>query len=343
MSDVVNTEVESTGEDTEQTEVNTEETEGQEQGTQEETVAKPKVAAVATQTVTKKDQTEIDQVVKFIETQGLPKEIKYFKDKSGKLQFQVPIDGKNYTMDLAGIVKGFNLNQAGYKKLEEGKAIEKKFNGWVEHLKTHPEDIWKFVKELGHDDVKLAHSRLQKQVELDSMTEEQRELAKFKEERERFEQEKEKHNKTLEEQKIEAASKQHGEKYSKDLIAALAKQGISKDSASFRSMKGITRMAVEKVKAALSKNVDMSMEDAVLEAKQDIDANIQDFLMSVDDDHIIDALPPEFVNRILKASLKKKVVTPTTGTIGKHVELKEGNSVKNKNKKQSVGDYFNSL
>lgn len=330
MSEVVNT-----APVTEAVNTETTETEGQE------------VAATQGETDTGKvatsEQTQLDAVQQLMASQQLPPEVKYFKDpKTGKLMFQVPIDGKNYTVDFAGIVKGFNLNQAGYKKLEEGKAIQKQFEGFVERLKENPDELWAFAERVGLDPIKLAQGRLQKAVDESSMTDEQKELAAFKREKEAFEKEKETHKKTIEEQRIAQESAKYQNKYSEDLITALKKQNISADSTSFNSMKGIAKEAVKKVRSALEKGIDMSMEDAVLQARQDIDANIQDFLMSVDDDHIIDALPSKFVDRILKASLNRKVGTPTTNTVGKPVALKESGTSK-KTKKQAIGDYFNNL
>jgi hypothetical protein len=301
-------------------------------------------AGKAAASLTAGDKQEIDAVKEFIDKQDLPKEIKYFKDKSGKLMFQVPIDGSIYTVDFAGMVKGFNLNQAGYKKLEEGKAIQKQFAGFIEKLKKNPNELKSFAKRLGLDPVQLAQGWLQEAVDEESLTPEQRELKAFKAEKEAFEKEKETHKKTLEEQRISAESEKYQNKYSEDLISALAKHNISKDTASFGSLKGVAKMAVAKIKSSLEKGIDMNMEDAVNEAKQDVTTYIQDFLMSVDDDHIIDALPPKFVDRILKASLNRKVVTPTTNTVGKQVELKQtGKSIKTKGKKVDMDEYFRAL
>ena len=286
---------------------------------------------------------QLDAVSQLVESQDLPKGTTYFKDDNGKLQFIVPIDGKNYQVDFAGLVKGFNLNQAGYKRLEEGKTLLKQFEGFIDKLRKDPNELWAFAERVGLDPVKLAEGRLQRAVEEASMTDEQKELAKVKKEKEDWIKEKEAHTKSMEDQKMAMESEKYQAKYSNDLIEALKKHGISADKQSFVSMKGIAREAVKKVTAALERGVDMSMEDAVTAARQEVDAYIQDFLMSVDDNHIIDALPAEFVNRILKASLNKKVGTPTTNTVGKPVVLKETGNQPKKGKKVPIGDYFRNL
>ena len=304
----------------------------------------PVTAEGSAQVSTSQDKAQVDAVTQLMSTQDLPKGTTYFKDKSGKLQFVVPINGKQYQTDFAGLVKGFNLNQAGYQKLEEGKAIEKQYTSFIENLKKNPEELWAFAERVGLDPVKLAEGRLQKAVDEANMTEEQKDLAKFKREKELFEKEKEEYKKTAEQKQIEAESAKYQAKYSDDLVNALKKHNISQDKNSFVSMKGIAKAAVQKVTQSLEKGVDMSMEDAVNEARQEVTAYIQDFLESVEDNHILDALPPKLLDRILKASLNRKVGTPTTNTVGTQVALKQTSTSNNKNKgKVNINDYFSSL
>jgi ribosomal protein L9 len=234
------------------------------------------------------------------------------------------------------------LNQAGYKRLEEGKALTKQFESFIQRLRQNPDELWAFAERVGLDPVKLAEGRLQRAVEEESMTDEQKAWKENERKIAEREAKIEAREKALQEKEMNTESERYQEKYSNDLIAALKKHGISADKQSFTSMKGIAREAVKKVTAALEKGVDMSMEDAVISARQEVDAYIQDFLMQIDDDHIISALPEAFVNRILKASLNRKPSTPTTNTVGKPVALKETGASK-KGKKIPIGDYFRSL
>lgn len=306
----------------------------------------PVEGAVTTEATpsTATDKTQIDAVAQLMNSQDLPKGTTYFKDKSGKLQFVVPINGKQYQTDFAGLVKGFNLNQAGYQKLEEGKRIEKQYNSFIENLKKNPEELWAFAERVGLDPVKLAEGRLQKAVDEANMTEEQKELARFKAEKAKWEKEKEEFEKTAEQKKVEAESQKYQTKYSEELISALKKHNISQENSQFVTMKGVAKMAIQKMTQSLEKGVDMSMEDAVNEARQELTTLAQDFWGQVDEDHILDVIPSAIVEKIRKALLKKKVGTPTTNSVGSQVALKQtGTPSKKQIGKVNINDYFSNL
>ena len=92
----------------------------------EESVDEETEEAQKTQEVEKKEtplaKEEID---KFVSAMGLPKGVKHLVDKNGQLKFVIPINGKKRLATPEDVFKGFNLNQAGYQKMEEAKLLQK--------------------------------------------------------------------------------------------------------------------------------------------------------------------------------------------------------------------------
>lgn len=322
--------------------------EGQEQG--QDSIANEQAAAPkgkgTSQGLTAQDKGQLDEVAKLIESQSLPPEVKYMKDKSGKLQFIVPIDGVNYQVSFSELVKGFNINQAGYKRFEEAKKTEKHFYDFIERGKKDPNEILSLLERLGHDKYALAEKLLEEKIKEAQMSDEERKASRLERELEQLKKERAEEKAAAEKREREATIKNQSDQlqaqYSDQLQKAMATNGF--DTKSFDTKKGIAKRAVEKVYEAAQKGADLNFSDAVYMVKQEWQKNVWDVFGDIDENHVIDLLPPKLVDAILKASLNRKPSTPVGkgNNLGGQVKLNPVGESKPK-KKVNTGDYFRNL
>jgi len=284
---------------------------------------------------------------------GLPPEIKSIVDKNGNLKFVIPMDGKKYLASPAEVVKGFNLNQVGHKRLQQGKQLENQFKEYISSMKQDPTKYWELADKLGHDKYELAHQLLESYVKEQSMTDEEKEAQRIQQEAERLRRENEQFR--LEKQRAEHQRQvaDHKEKMSSELLEAMKSNGFKpftpgEDPNDKRVKSTIMANAIGKVMLAQQYNKSLSISDAVYLAKQEWQDNLLSGFADIDDNHIIDIIPERIVNAIRKADIAKlKGATPASG-YGQPVELEEyrdSASTKRVGAKKKTGleDYFQSL
>lgn len=297
---------------------------------------------------------EPEQAARFVKSLDLPSEVEPFLDPKDKtLKFVIPIDGKRYVQSLGEVVKGFGLQQASYRKLDEAKNILSSNRKFHDKIKEDPKKYWELADTLGLDKRKLAYDMLSEVVQEEEMTAEERykreaeQSRKEKEELEqRIKQEKEqKEYSTLRDKEVDRLNNEFKE--------ALPELGFKEYSP--RSKMSVVGTAIEKMKFFTSMGKNISIKDAVFMAKQEKMSLIQDYLGELDDKRLMDTIPKAIIERLRSIDVAKiqsgKSVIPTSATgIGSRVDLKEieqskANTTTKKrgNPKQSVSDYINNL
>lgn len=350
MDDVINSDVStpeaSIEQNTEQQDNELEATQQQEQTQTQAQTKNNKQTTQQQQNLSKQDKQELDAVAELIKSQDLPEEVRYFKGKDGKLTFVVPIDGVNYQVPFKELVKGFNLNQAGYKRLEEAKATQKYFNDFLERGKQDPSEILNLLDRLGHDKYAIAERLLEEKIKESQMSDDEREASKLRRELEQIKKEREE-EKTAREKEIksrtikEQSTKLQNE-YAEQLKSAMAQHGF--DTKSFDTKKGIANQATKKVYEAAAKGIELSFNDAVFQVKQEWQKQVWDVFGDLDENHIADVIPQKLIDAILKASLNKKPVTPTgKSSIGSQVNLNPAETATKRKQKMSTSDYFRKI
>jgi len=271
---------------------------------------------------------ERSSVEKFITKMGLPKGVEYRWDDKGQIQYIIPIAGKKYLATNEDVFRGFNLNQAGHQKLNEGKELIGEVHEYFNALKSDPNLIWELAERLGHSPQDLAEKMLRHELEFEKMTPEQKQAYADKTEKDRLLQE----NETLRQQgkkrEIDEAVTAHREKLNKEFPAAMEKHGFSKSNTTTKSK--IVADAVGKLMLANQTKRDLSVDDAVFLAKQEWQESVQDIYGEIGDDHILNLVPKSIVDAIRKADLarlksNKGEVTPTSNSTetGVQVDLDE--------------------
>lgn len=292
----------------------------------------------------KLSQTEKAEIDKFIQKFDLPKGVEYFLDKNNQIKFVVPINGQKYIATPQDIFKGFNINQAGYQKLEESKSIEKEVKQLFSEIKKNPRKLFEIAEKMGIDPVELSREKLSESLKQMSMTESERQALKDKEEKERLQKELEELRLEKEQTKLQSEIQREQEKIATDLISAMNKHGfISKDT---KTKSHIMSSAINKMLLASQNDRNLSVDDAIFLAKQEWQNYVNGVFDEIDDNHIVNLIPERIIKAIRKADLARlSKVTPTSESIesfGNKIDLETLPKTK-QTKKVGLSEYFDSI
>jgi len=293
----------------------------------------------------KKQRTQEEAIALAEEFYGVNKEDVVI-DKNGNLRIVMKINGKKRLVDpQKDMLKGFNLNQAGYEKLNEGKQLVKQVQGFFDDAKQDPGKIWEMADKLGIDKYELAQQLLQGKVDEYSLTDEEK---RYKElERREAELKKKEEDETAKTQTAQAEQAKQAEmqKYDSELTVAMTELGFQKASKAQKSH--ILMGAIGELMVANRANQELSCRDAVMRAKSKWQDYVHGVFDDIDDDHIVKVIPQKIIDAIRKADLKKiDIGIPTSNSqsdLDQQVELPDYDETQKSRKKVSMNDYFSKL
>jgi len=287
------------------------------------------------------DKTQIET---FMARLNLPKEITYFQDKSGALKFIIPVNGTKYSVSPEDVFKGFGLNQAGYQKLNEGKDLVNNVRDYFNQIKGNPDMLWDLAQRLGHDPSALAEKHLRAKIAEAQMTPEDRAQREKDARIARIEAENAELKAKETQREFQTLVEKEKARYDEELPLAMEKHGFKRMSPEAKSY--VLERAVQKLTLANKAKRDLSCDDAVRLAKMDWQKFYQEGLGEIDENHILDMLPPAIIKAIRNADISKLKSSsgfgpsqPATGQ-----EIRDLKPLKDKaQKKKSLTEYFESL
>jgi hypothetical protein len=275
---------------------------------------------------------------------GVPKE-EIVIDKDGNVKMIMKINGQKRLVSPDDIRKGFNLNQAGYEKLNEGKRIMAGFKNFFENAKANPKMIWELADRIGVDKHALAYELVEEKARMAEMSDEERLYHEEKSKRE--EQERELQELRAEKAKtaLESEKRVHMQRLSAEMSAAMKKHGF--DSTNKNVKKDIMSSAATMMMLANRQGSKLNADDAIYLAKQRWQDSVLSLVDGLDDDHIINVLPDRVIKAIRKADLKrlKSSSTPAKDLeFDQYIPNKRGDGDRPRRKeRQTVSDYFENL
>ena len=320
---------------------------------------KPKTTEAKTEAKTDDDDTEervsVDaaQAELIAKQLGLPKEIKSIVDKNGELKFIIPMDGKKYLASPSEVLKGFNLNQVGHKRLQQGKDIETRVRQHYESMKD-PSKFWELADKLGHDKHEIASALLENYVTEQGMSDEEKEQRAKIQEAEQLKQENEQFRLEKQQHEHQKQVNQQKDKLGGELLEAMKSNGFKpfkpgEDPNDKRTKCTIMANAIGKVMLANQYQKSLTINDAVYLAKQEWQDNLVSGFSDIDDHHILDIIPERIINAIRKADVAKLKGATPANSFGQAIDLQEHRdsntqaTPRRKRSKQGVDDYFSSL
>lgn len=269
-------------------------------------------------------------------------------DKNGNVKLVLKINGKERLVNpKTDMIKGFNLSQAGYEKLNEGKQLVKQVRDFFNQAKENPQKMWEMADNLGIDKYELARQLLQEKIDDHELTDEQRELKELRRRQDEWKKKEEEEQKKREEQQQAEARQKEMVRYDQELTQAMVKHGFKKSSESTKSH--VLLSAIGELIVAQKSGYNLSCEDAVHRAKEKWQSYVQDFYNDIEDDQILNIVPKNVIDRLRKADLKKLnlgIPTSNSTDIGQQVELEDFQDERpqrRRKEKMSMNDFFNDL
>jgi hypothetical protein len=264
-----------------------------------------------TSEVTKQEQEELG-IIKYLKDKGeLPKGVEAFKDEDGKLKFVVPINGKKCKATFKQIVSGFNLEQAGRAKLEEGKALSKQVESLIHGLHSEnpesSEHLERLLEKLGHNKAKLAEKWLEEELANAQKTPEELEKEKRYRELEERDRKLKEREQEIEERDSKTLKTQRQEYFSNELIKEM--QAAKLDDIKPELKKRIMTQTFSKLyeDRLANKGVEnpqlLTVKEALTSVLDDYRLIITDSFEMFGKDEIKKRIPKEFLNTIMKESL----------------------------------------
>lgn len=267
-------------------------------------------------------------------------------DKDGKLKLIVKINGKKRLVDpQKDVIKGFNLNQAGYEKLNEGKKLVKQVQGFFDEAKQDPKKLWELADKLGVDKYELAKGLLEEAVTEAEMPEDQKRLRDVEKREASLKEKEDKDKEKIAQGEQDKIKQEEMVKYDKELTEAMIEHGFQKSTKGTKSH--ILMAAIGELMVANQLGRELSCKDAVSRAKTKWREQVLGIFDEIEEDHIFKIIPDKLVKAIRKASLNEvDVGIPTSNvsdSVGQEIDLDEIEEDKRPRKKESVADYFSSL
>lgn len=267
--------------------------------------------------------------------------------KDGKINLVMKVNGKNRYFTPDQIVKGFNINQAGYEKLNQSKQLENKIKNYFESFKEDKTKIWDLADRLGYDKYELAQQLLEGKVEEMNMTDEQRAIHEKEKQYKKREEDLAKREEDIKKQQNEREVAEHKKRYDAELPAALNKHGFK--TADNQTKRHILAGAVSKLMIANQLGRELTCDDAVALAKEEWQDYVHNVFDDIDDDHIVKVIPQRIIDAIRKADLNRLKVKPAS-SIDEQIELPEYEddeqqveTPRRRRKQQTVTSYFENL
>lgn len=270
-------------------------------------------------------------------------------DKKGNIKLIVKINGKERLINpKTDMLKGFNLSQAGYEKLNEGKQLIKQVKEFFNEAKSNPQKMWEIADNLGIDKYELAKQLLQEKIDDHEMTDEQRELKQLKKKQEEWQKKEEEEKKRIEQEQLTQARQKEVQRYDQELTQAMTKHGFKKSSGATKSH--VLLSAIGELIVAQKSGYNLSCDDAVYRAKEKWQSYVQDFYSDIEDDQILNIVPKNIIERLRKADLNKLnlgIPTSNSNDIGQQVDLEDFQEERpqqgRRKEKVSINDFFNDL
>lgn len=215
--------------------------------------------------------------------------------------FEIKIDGKTQKVSLDELKKGYSLESAARKRMEEAASFKKENDYLRNMLKTVKDDPTKFVdlgRALGIDVDELAIQIALKKAKYEMMEPHERELHDYKEEVEKLRREQEKHESSSKKQEYErhydsAASELH------DQIQSQC-QALGLNPAKSQADRSLIHAAVQIIYDNFDEQSGSSrvtLERALKHVKKQRESERQEYLSSIEN------LPPDVIEQVRKRSV----------------------------------------
>jgi len=286
---------------------------------------------------TKEESGQVDFIEELKKSGQIPKGVEPFRDDNGELKFVIPINGTKYIANFKQVLSGFNLNQAGEQKLQQGKELEKKFNNILNNIAaSNPngkKELKTFLTKLGYDLGDLSETFLNEVIEEKSMSEDERAYkARLKE----IEEREEKLKKSEQEQEMTKEQKAIFDKqqeFSNEIVNAMKSRKL--DDVDPELKKVLMTGIIGEMITARKAHYNLKAEEALDNVLGQFDLLLNNLGKLYSKEHLKRRLPKSFRDLVMKLSLDNEPDITSNSIHGKPIEINDEQYEKIKKQKEN--------
>lgn len=238
---------------------------------------------------------------------------------------KVKIDGEELEVDEEELLSGYQRAQASQKRFEQAAKQMKDIEDLLIRGKQDPATI---LTALGIDPLEFIEGFVQRQLEEESLTDEQRELRDLRSMKAKQQEEFDKHQKLLQEQEAKQRQEQFAQKLDSDITLAFAEAGIQPNP------KLIARVA-EQLLADLNSGKELDARSALARTQNDIQAELA---------HLLTSSPEQYLSKADKKQIEKlrKYFLKDVSSVDDEAPV-ERQASNRKDKRASLEDIFGDM
>jgi len=222
-------------------------------------------------------------------------------------KFKLKVDGQELEDELdldneQEIVKRLQLAKVSQKRMQESATLKKQVEQIAKALQESPEEV---MRQIGMDPEEWAVKLLQRKIEEEQKSPEQRELEKARKELEEIRKQQKDEEERRKDAEFQRLQQEYEEKYQNDVISALESSGIPTTPYAVKKF-------AEMLSVALDNNLDVSAQDLAPLVKKELEEDIKKYFASSPDEVIEAILGKERLNGMRKkqvAAMRKPVQT----------------------------------
>lgn len=266
-----------------------------------------------------------------------PEKKKQEEIKRNIKKLKLKVDGEEFDEEIdldnePELIKRLQLAKVSQKRMQESAQLKKQVEQIAKALQESPEDV---MRHLGMDPEDWAVKLLQRKLDEDQKSPEQRELEKARKELEDIRKKQKEQEEQRNAQEYERLQREYEDKYQNDIISALGSSGIPTTPYAVKKF-------AEMMSVALDNNLDVSASDLVPLVKKELEDDIKKYFASSPDEVIEAILGKDRFNSMRKkqvSAMKKQVESVSNvKSTGETSKTKEAD--KKAVKKISMSDFL---
>lgn len=252
-------------------------------------------------------------------------------------KLKLKVDGEEFDEEIdldneQELIKRLQLAKVSQKRMQESAQLKKQVEQIAKALQESPEDV---MRHLGMDPEDWAVKLLQRKLDEDQKSPEQKELEKARKELEDIRKKQKEQEEQRNAQEYERLQREYEDKYQNDIISALGSSGIPTTPYAVKKF-------AEMMSVALDNNLDVSASDLVPLVKKELEDDIKKYFASSPDEVIEAILGKDRFNSMRKkqvSAMKKQVESVSNvKSTGETSKTKEAD--KKAVKKISMSDFL---
>ncbi len=226
--------------------------------------------------------------------------------------YKIKVNGKEKSVSLDELISYAQRAEGSEKKFKEAHAMRTQAEKIINLIKTDPISVLSHPS-VGHDFKKLAEDYLYKQIQIEQLTPEQRELMDLKQKLTDAEQEKKTLKEQQDQERLDTLTKHYNDQYDKEITEALKTANLPRTN---HTVKRVAYYLME----GLKRGVELKAPDIMDFVRKDYETEISNILGASDAETIAKIIGDQNLEKIRQYHVNK-IKNPTNQKVNTNKEF----------------------